>query len=490
MSALSSPHPQENKEQDSFDKLPDELVMQIFSHLSPEDIACRVSNVCLRWHSIAKDPVLWEKATLLYDEMLSLEFEETILFAPLIAGVHINMFRHISDATIKSMMLGCKSIKCLSFYPGAEVPVHVKLNVLNFYGENLGELNIFVDDSYLANSKTFCKILGEMRHLKILTFRGSVSSGLFDNGFFENSLWKLESLDISTLSIMFQENENILCGGVSINPWQNFILRILDHYAQNMKKLSLPEGVFDLSTVNKLEIKFICSKIVNLKICEIGLRVVKKLDHLKVLYVQGLSRRNLEHLRVSAGLQYKSIFDWVDNSVQFSNVKELTLENIIEDERRLTDHLLQACINLESLTISSGCHTSAQLSSYISKSPSLRKLSIHRMPCLKSKHLETIKCYLPNLLILNLKNNTLTDGILQFYVNNVQEKMPNLKLICDWGYWNINGGNPWSGQDKLCTMSISSRSVTECATSSDSLSHDRVKVAQMLDALTDYEDDD
>jgi len=45
----------------SFNDLPDEILLKIFSHFGPEDLCLIIAKVCERWNILAKNKVLWKK---------------------------------------------------------------------------------------------------------------------------------------------------------------------------------------------------------------------------------------------------------------------------------------------------------------------------------------------------------------------------------------------------------------------------------------------
>ena len=44
----------------SLNELPDEILLQIFSHFGPEDLALIICKVCQRWKGVAEDVALWK----------------------------------------------------------------------------------------------------------------------------------------------------------------------------------------------------------------------------------------------------------------------------------------------------------------------------------------------------------------------------------------------------------------------------------------------
>ena len=44
----------------SLNELPDEILLKIFSHFGPEDLAIIICKVCQRWNAVAKDFTLWK----------------------------------------------------------------------------------------------------------------------------------------------------------------------------------------------------------------------------------------------------------------------------------------------------------------------------------------------------------------------------------------------------------------------------------------------
>ena len=44
----------------SLNELPHEILLKIFSHFGPEDLALTICKVCQRWKDIAEDVALWK----------------------------------------------------------------------------------------------------------------------------------------------------------------------------------------------------------------------------------------------------------------------------------------------------------------------------------------------------------------------------------------------------------------------------------------------
>lgn len=478
----------------TFQDLPNELIILIFSYLSPEDLACHASEVCLQWLDVAKDHVLWDNATLIYNDSYPLQFKKTILFAPCFARLEINMFKFISKDLIQSILSGCAVVKSFSFYPNHLMSRDDKLLILNHYKMSVEVLNMYLDDSYVSlngNIDSLFKLLSCMPCLKSVTLRGFIHSECLSLDIFCNGWRSLECLDISGLAVIYPKEE--YADLQKPNPWQSFILHMLDYKAESLKKLSLPEGVFHHTIIDEFEVKFASSAIESIKICEMCLFCVRKLNFLTSLHVVGVSAKEAHNLRsdcLSRGVEYTSFYNWIRETNQFSGLQDLTLENINDDERNVTYEILKACQNIKSITLSSVCHTPTQLAAIILQLPPLKSLSIYRTPCLRSKHLDLLLTYQSNLELLNIRYNTLTDGILQYYRDTIQFKMPKLRLICDWGFWNVFGGQPWPSK---CTSGSSEiKSVRrESNESSPSVSlDDKMKIRMLLDSVSDYEDDD
>ena len=45
----------------SLNDLPHEILLQILSHLGPEDVCFNIAKVCKRWNVLAKDVALWKR---------------------------------------------------------------------------------------------------------------------------------------------------------------------------------------------------------------------------------------------------------------------------------------------------------------------------------------------------------------------------------------------------------------------------------------------
>jgi hypothetical protein len=47
----------------SLDKLPDEILLKIFSYLSTDDLVLSARNVCTRWRAVSEDDEMWFSLT-------------------------------------------------------------------------------------------------------------------------------------------------------------------------------------------------------------------------------------------------------------------------------------------------------------------------------------------------------------------------------------------------------------------------------------------
>jgi len=45
----------------SLNDLPDEMLLQIFSHFGAEELSLLIPEVCKRWNILTKDKALWKK---------------------------------------------------------------------------------------------------------------------------------------------------------------------------------------------------------------------------------------------------------------------------------------------------------------------------------------------------------------------------------------------------------------------------------------------
>jgi hypothetical protein len=48
--------------------LPDKILLNIQSHLGPEDLCLIIAKVCERWNVLAKDNILWKKISYSCDD--------------------------------------------------------------------------------------------------------------------------------------------------------------------------------------------------------------------------------------------------------------------------------------------------------------------------------------------------------------------------------------------------------------------------------------
>ena len=52
----------------SLNDLPDEILLQILSHLGPEDLCLIIAKVCKKWNDLARDEILWNTLSYSCDE--------------------------------------------------------------------------------------------------------------------------------------------------------------------------------------------------------------------------------------------------------------------------------------------------------------------------------------------------------------------------------------------------------------------------------------
>ncbi|PSN42703.1 hypothetical protein C0J52_14297 [Blattella germanica] len=99
----------------SIENFPDEILLEIFSHCSVEDLALSIQHVNKRWKEVAQDPKLWKELVFrppkgTTDELIRSVVEQSPKLRCLVLSHEID-----APLLVESLCKGCKDIQKLQF---------------------------------------------------------------------------------------------------------------------------------------------------------------------------------------------------------------------------------------------------------------------------------------------------------------------------------------------------------------------------------------
>jgi len=68
----------------SLNDLPEEILLQILSHIGPEDVYLIIAKVCQRWNVLAKDVALWRTLSYHCDRYSDISHIAEVSYTPLL----------------------------------------------------------------------------------------------------------------------------------------------------------------------------------------------------------------------------------------------------------------------------------------------------------------------------------------------------------------------------------------------------------------------
>jgi hypothetical protein len=97
----------------TFDSLPNEILLKIFTYLDSVDICLRVAEVCERWNYISHDIALWNNLTLLCSKSMKVDYISFLIAKmPLIKSVKLQ-WRTDVNLIFEQLCYSCKDIRQL-----------------------------------------------------------------------------------------------------------------------------------------------------------------------------------------------------------------------------------------------------------------------------------------------------------------------------------------------------------------------------------------
>lgn len=97
----------------TFDSLPNEILLKIFTYLDSEDVCLTVAEVCERWNYISRDVTLWNNLNLICSNNMCIDYIEFVIpKMPLIKSVKLQ-WRTDVDLIFKLLCHSCEDIRQL-----------------------------------------------------------------------------------------------------------------------------------------------------------------------------------------------------------------------------------------------------------------------------------------------------------------------------------------------------------------------------------------
>jgi hypothetical protein len=150
----------------ALDKLPDEILLQIFSYLSIEQLSLGVRNVCTRWRELSEDDHIWKHMT--YSPKQDAPEDEILFMLGNMAKLrkfHYCGFHNV----IEKLSQCCRKISVLIIPNIILSPTHLKLTMKRL--TELTALHILINP--IRKGPQLTNIIGESKTLLHLVLRSS-----------------------------------------------------------------------------------------------------------------------------------------------------------------------------------------------------------------------------------------------------------------------------------------------------------------------------
>ncbi|GLH14708.1 Uncharacterized protein GBIM_19046 [Gryllus bimaculatus] len=304
--------------------LPDEILVEIFSYLTVEDLATRVRKVCSRWEEVAKENKLWRNLTYTPSNKTSLDqIIEVLKGAPKLQ-MFIPEGEYINGQLLKAVVTYCKDIRSLKIRVNKADNILVLIVV--FFCRSIEDLSIETEDFVSTKYLLMVSLCPKLRHLKLSGQTVDNNDSLFSD--ILNGFPSLRRLDISNLhykhndlKCFLKQNKNKL-HYLCVNccpPAQSCLLPVLAKYCTVLEILH----VFGHRGISS-SAEFSC---------------FKNMKHLKDLSVIDFQCNNI----------YGAI-DYFESGV-VHNLHSLKLSNFGTIDKRLTNAIFTKCLNLKDLNL-------------------------------------------------------------------------------------------------------------------------------------------
>ncbi|PSN39331.1 hypothetical protein C0J52_13307 [Blattella germanica] len=434
-----------------FDDLPNEILLEVFSYLSLEDLAFSAQDVCVRWRDVCQDHKLWKNK----DFCPSLQLNENEIIDHFQKMPALRSYRAsnvIPNRVIKSLCRYCKNIQKIDFHPAQVIKASILGEIVRTY-PNIKSLALSLPFENRMEQLEIMKIIGNCRELTSLTLKGRVGETfklilfpivigcpklqhfhlLYDNNIDDANILPLlegkkhhllsfsqrlyisrevseklsECTKLQYLDIVNDVSEDV--SHLAIEPLMK--LRTLKHFGlrNSSEKLVdfLPNfflsGSFSqLVNLDLSDTYFMNDTLVN--------AVCKNCPHLKRLLLSGsqiLQNEGLKFIGCCKQLEYLDVsmsMDLTDGGMEYVGA---------------------GCNNLQCLDIS-GCYKMTdRVIEHIVKCKQLRVLKFNYND-LTGSYFHLISSHLPRLLELHVESGKYLS---RMFVDELHKKMPNLKIV-------------------------------------------------------------
>ncbi|XP_067014256.2 F-box/LRR-repeat protein 7 isoform X2 [Anabrus simplex] len=305
--------------------LPDEVLVEIFSHVPFKDMVFSVQRVCTRWRDVSRDIMLWK--SIIYCPNYRESDNEIADILRRIPNLRILVLdRAVQAVVLNAFMQNCPNISSLELSGNQKISTKLLKNILMKYS-SLDQLGL---PSSVLSKLELVQIIGQFNHLKTLIFSGwSFEDEPMDLLLrpIADGCPALECVDIRGKLVMYDELAYLIeKKGPQLH---NLCMR----WCSQDRKCNLPL----LSKCTALKSLHIDSY------CEIGVEEgFKALQRLKT--VTSLTFFVLHNAQVSSVM---SIF----SHGSMSQLQEFTMSYFLNYEDKLTETIIRHCPQLKLLCI-------------------------------------------------------------------------------------------------------------------------------------------
>lgn len=408
--------------------LPEELLLQVFALLPPEDLVCRVARVCEDWRRLALDESLWTSAALRYTRDSQDDFVEVVLQAPCLRYLDYSGYTSAMPAAVSAALSGgVRRVRELYLQTTNKIDDSVIAAILLHFKDHLEKLTLFVNSNLVTCSPAagegpgaaaaqsqgleFLSVIGELRALRSLVLKGAwrCHSRHADVGL---GCPALRSLDIGGLGTDFVDEHEC-----------PFFVMLLHHKRHQLEHIRLngrylpPHLLAEVAALRALR---------SLTTPLATLHVVEHLESLEALHIQGEGHGD------SLTATYPEVVSLMLTCPRFGTLKELVLDDVRDYGNAMAPALAAACRGLESLRVTPATWLDPRgLAELIRGLRSLRRLVVSGSTTLRLRHLQVLPRHLPHLQLLDVRGCFGGGGVRPGVLRRLRRGLPHLQVRAD-----------------------------------------------------------
>ncbi|XP_049833700.1 F-box/LRR-repeat protein 2-like [Schistocerca gregaria] len=369
----------------SLDDVPNEILLEIFSRCSVEDLVLNIQHVNSRWRSLARHPNLWQNLAFFPERSTSVKKIVTVLrAAPYLHSVIL--VANVEHSVIETLCECCPKIKSLQFYDTRPVTV-VMLKMLLASLPNIEYLTLRSMD---IDSEDFGYILSKFDKVRYLSLLHTFYTG---------------STLMRHLADGCKSLEYLRLDGIEVRD--DSILYFIAKKGSQLKGLVLDGYGFGFTATSLTPIK-ICQKLIKLRFYDCSQLTEECFQNIVLLpELQILQIPNASHISPST-------IKWTFRRIHYPRIVEIDLTNSRLDDS-CAEVLSQSCRNLQRLCVAMCKSLTDEGLKFICRCHKLQQLNVKG--CNITDEGMQYLPQLPRLKHLNISRNDITDEGINYVLN-------------------------------------------------------------------------